>query len=133
MKIRQRQGKWILRQVLERYVPRQLVERPKQGFDVPIDAWLREPLRDWAEAMLDPSRLAARGFAPAAIRATWSEHLSGARNHGETLWPVLMFQAWQERWPRLSGASQDAVPVTTIGHTGTGPQASGHNQRATTG
>jgi asparagine synthase (glutamine-hydrolysing) len=102
MKIRQRQGKWILRQVLDRHVPRQLVDRPKQGFDVPIDSWLRGPLRDWAETMLDPSRLAAEGFAPGSIRAAWSEHLNGARNLGETLWPVLMFQAWRERWGGLA-------------------------------
>jgi asparagine synthase (glutamine-hydrolysing) len=106
MKIRQRLGKWILRQVLERYVPRQLVDRPKQGFEVPIDAWLRGPLRDWAETMLDPKRLATESFfASGPIRAVWSEHLRGARNHGEALWAVLMFQAWHEHWRDRSGTT----------------------------
>jgi asparagine synthase (glutamine-hydrolysing) len=101
MKVRQRQGKWILRQVLQRYVPPQLVARPKQGFGVPIDAWLRGPLRDWAEALLHPDRLRREGFfAPAQIRAAWTEHLGGAHDLGEDIWTVLMFQAWQERWLR---------------------------------
>jgi asparagine synthase (glutamine-hydrolysing) len=101
MKIRQRQGKWILRQVLNRHLPRQLFDRPKQGFEVPMDAWLRGPLREWAEAMLSSDRLAGEGFfAPGPIRAAWAEHLGGARNRGEELWTVLMFQAWHEHWLR---------------------------------
>ncbi|MDP3887543.1 asparagine synthase (glutamine-hydrolyzing), partial [Hydrogenophaga sp.] len=95
MKIRGNQGKWALRQVLYRHVPRELIERPKAGFSIPIGQWLRGPLRDWAESLLDAQRLQAEGFFhPAPIRARWAEHLAGQREHTTSLWAVLMFQAW---------------------------------------
>jgi asparagine synthase (glutamine-hydrolysing) len=97
LKFRHGQGKWLLRQVLYKYVPKELIERPKMGFGVPIDAWLRGSLRDWAEALLDEKRLQKEGFfRPEPIQAKWTEHLSGRRNWQYHLWPVLMFQAWLE-------------------------------------
>ena len=97
-KVRHGQGKWLLRQLLYRHVPRELVERPKQGFGVPIEHWLRGPLRDWAEDLLSPAALAADGLLdPAPIRAMWHRHLSG-RNVQYALWNVLMYQAWRQRW-----------------------------------
>jgi asparagine synthase (glutamine-hydrolysing) len=113
MKVRGRQGKWVLRQVLDRYVPRHLTDRPKQGFDVPVDAWLRGPLRDWAEALLRPEKLAMQGFfRPEPVTTAWRDHLSGARDRGSELWAVLMFQAWQERW--LPGLARPGRRTPTL-------------------
>jgi asparagine synthase (glutamine-hydrolysing) len=104
LKLRQGTGKWLLRQVLYRHVPRALVERPKMGFGVPIDSWLRGPLRDWAEDLLDERRLRADGLLDAAIiRDAWRAHLSGARNLQHALWAVLMLQEWKRRW--IDGAA----------------------------
>jgi len=87
--------KWALREVLYRRVPKKLIERPKMGFGIPIDAWLRGPLREWAEELLNKNRLKQEGFfEPALVQKKWKEHLSGQRNWQHLLWCVLMFQAW---------------------------------------
>ena len=99
MKIRGNQGKWILRQVLNKYVPKELIERPKTGFGIPIDSWLRGPLRDWAEDLLDEKKIRSDGFLnPDPIRKKWNEHLSEKFNWQYDLWDVLMFQAWKANY-----------------------------------
>ena len=104
IKIRNGQGKWLLRQVLYKYVPRKLVERPKMGFGVPLDAWLRGPLKEWAEALLDEGRLKHEGFLnPSPVREKWHEHLMGRRNWAYHLWGVLMFQSWLDEFPCGNG------------------------------
>ncbi len=98
LKIRDGQGKWPLRQVLYNHVPRELIERPKAGFAIPVGQWLRGPLRPWAENLLDQNRMNAEGyFYTVPIRKKWAEHLSGQRNHTASLWAVLMFQAWLQQ------------------------------------
>jgi asparagine synthase (glutamine-hydrolysing) len=98
-KCRDGAGKWLLRRALFKYVPATLVDRPKQGFEPPLADWLRGPLRDWAEDLLAPERLADGGWlAPKPIRAVWEEHLAGHRNWHFELWNVLMFQAWRVEW-----------------------------------
>ena len=95
MRVRAAEGKWLLKKVLSRYVPPVLTERPKTGFGIPIDSWLRGPLREWAEELLDESRLRREGFFdPAPIREKWLAHVDGRRNWAYLLWDVLMFQAW---------------------------------------
>ena len=104
LKLRGSVGKWITRELLYKHVPRELVDRPKQGFSVPLDNWLRGPLRDWAEDLLAPRGLAESGVLDIThVQGRWSEHLSGRRNWGHFLWSVLMFEAWRRLYmPRSS-------------------------------
>jgi len=96
-KIHHGQGKWILQQLLERYMPRNLFDRPKQGFGLPVDGWLQGPLREWAESLLSPIALEKSGMLNVAlVRRRWQEHLEGSRNWQQHLWALLMFQAWLE-------------------------------------
>lgn len=93
-----RQSKWLLRELTHRYLPRELMERPKKGFSVPMKSWLRGPLRDWAEELLSERRLQQEGyFDVPAVRAVWSDFLSGKRQRHTQLWNILMFQAWHGR------------------------------------
>src|SRR5215469_2067571 len=110
--MRDGRGKWVLRQLLERHVPRALFERPKRGFAVPIGQWLRAELRDWSEALLDPARLRREGhlFAP-EIGRRWRQHTSGQADWSNHLWTVLMFQAWLEDFAS-SSATQSLNPTT---------------------
>jgi len=104
-KLRDGQGKWLLRQLLYRHVPRQLVDRPKKGFGVPLGAWLRGPLKDWGQALLDPARLRAQGlFHAEPVARKWREHQSGRRDWSTHLWGVLMAQAWLDETARPKDA-----------------------------
>ena len=95
MRVQKGRTKWILRQILYRHVPRQLIERPKMGFGIPIDSWIRGPLREWTESLLNEKRLRQEGFfQPKPIREKWEEHLSGKRRWQYLLWGILMFEAW---------------------------------------
>lgn len=95
LKVRDGKTKWLLRQVLYRHVPKELIERPKMGFGIPLDRWLRGPLMEWAEVLLDEKRLRNEGFFnPTLVRNKWHEHKSGAQNWAPHLWSILMFQAW---------------------------------------
>jgi asparagine synthase (glutamine-hydrolysing) len=99
MKVRDGRGKWLVRQVLYQHVPADLVDRPKTGFGIPIDEWLRGPLKSWASDLLSPARLQAQNlFNAGRVTARMAEHMSGRRNHGYWLWNVLMAQAWYDEW-----------------------------------
>lgn len=94
-KLRGSEGKWLLRQLAYRHVPQALLDRPKMGFGVPVGAWLKGPLRPWAEALLEPAQLAAEGLDPRTVQRTWREHQAGTRDWQYRLWPLLMYLAWR--------------------------------------
>ena len=97
LKFKNGQGKWILKKILNKYVPSNLTERPKMGFEIPLGTWLRGPLRDWAEDLLNEKKLVQQNyFNPKLVRDKWSEHLSEKKNWQHHLWDILMFQAWLE-------------------------------------
>jgi asparagine synthase (glutamine-hydrolysing) len=122
VKVRGGQGKWLLRRVLRRYLPKALFERPKQGFNVPIGAWLKGPLRDWAQELLDGSRIRSEGLLDARrVESCWQEHLSGQRDRARELWAILMVQAWLDamREPIAPVPSSSVITETVVG----GPRA----------
>ncbi|UFZ04427.1 asparagine synthase (glutamine-hydrolyzing) [Bradyrhizobium ontarionense] len=99
MKVRDGRGKWLVRQVLYRHVPADMIDRPKTGFSIPLDAWLRGPLKSWAADLLSPARLQRQGlFDPARVTRMFDEHLSRRHNHSYWLWNVLMAEAWHNEW-----------------------------------
>ena len=98
MKIRNGVGKWALREVLYRHVPKSMIDRPKKGFSIPLAQWLRGPLKDWAENLLSEKRLINEGyFNPKPIRKAWEQHIAGKADNALKLWSILMFQAWLEK------------------------------------
>ncbi|WP_292396857.1 asparagine synthase C-terminal domain-containing protein, partial [Mesorhizobium sp.] len=108
-KVRNGRGKWILRQLLRRYIPQRLIDRPKQGFDVPIAVWLRGPLRIWASDVLADMRLSGDGiFDFAKVEACWRDHMDGRQDHSRDLWAALMFQAWRNE------ARRPPAPATNL-------------------
>jgi asparagine synthase (glutamine-hydrolysing) len=116
-KLRRGETKWALRQLLYRYVPAELIERPKMGFSMPVDLWLRGPLRQWAEDLLSEESLRRHGFfAVGPIRDKWNEHLSGSRNWQYMLWPVLMFQAWIAQTGSVSSRPAEASATVSSQH-----------------
>ena len=101
-------GKRIIRDLVYRHVPRQLMDRPKMGFGMPVENWLRGPLREWAQSLLSPDHIRASGyFDPAIVTAAWNRHLAGQHNEQARLWPILMFEAWlrAEKEPIMAGSA----------------------------
>jgi asparagine synthase (glutamine-hydrolysing) len=115
-KVRDGKGKWLLRRVLDRYVPSTLFDRPKQGFGIPVNEWLRGPLRDWADDLLAESRLRRDGiFRPGVVRRRWEQQRAGTHSHGYAMWNVLMFQAWHDYWAGSLATEPDLTLVDVAG------------------
>ncbi len=108
LRVRNGEGKWLLRRVLDRYLPRALVQRPKMGFSMPLANWLRGPLRDWAEDLLDAQHLGDTLLDIAAVRQLWFEHING-RDRANAIWTILMLEAWRRRWAPTIGAKRDRM------------------------
>jgi asparagine synthase (glutamine-hydrolysing) len=116
MKVREGKGKYVVRQLLERFVPPELTDRPKAGFGIPLGAWLRTDLRDWAESTLDVSRMRSQGYLDAsAVQTIWRDHLSGKRDCGFQLWSILMLQAWLESRPESKCAEERHLRAKPVG------------------
>jgi asparagine synthase (glutamine-hydrolysing) len=116
MKVRHGVGKYIVRDVLSRYVPPELTDRPKAGFGVPLGSWLRGELRDWAETTLDASKMRSQGLLDVdAVHEKWQEHLSGRREWQYQIWSVLMLQAWLARQSASLGCAHEHLQATTAG------------------
>ena len=97
IKIKNGIGKWPLKQILSKYIPKDLIDRPKTGFSIPLGKWLKGPLRDWAENLLNEKRITQEGiFSAKLINAKWQQHLDGKQDHSSNLWGILMFQSWLE-------------------------------------
>ena len=118
-RVRNGETKWLLRRVLDRYVPRHLVSRPKAGFAIPLANWLRGPLRGWAEDLLDARQLAGGILDAAPVRKLWLEHVRGAHNRAYALWPILMFEAWRHRWAKTMSPQRPAHKAS-LEHAGSG-------------
>jgi asparagine synthase (glutamine-hydrolysing) len=115
LKINRGTSKWILRQILYQYVPKELVERPKKGFSLPIGKWLRGPLREWAEELLMEDRLKREGFFDTgAVRRVWDAHLSGQRDVEPLIWGILMFQAWLAEWSEAITPAAEPATITEL-------------------
>ncbi|RWI41165.1 MAG: asparagine synthase (glutamine-hydrolyzing) [Mesorhizobium sp.] len=113
--VRHGRGKWILRQLLHRYVPKRLTDRPKQGFDVPIAVWLRGPLRIWANDLLADMRLSGDGiFDFAKVQTCWRDHIDGRQDHSRDLWAALMFQTWRNEAHRPPAPAADRYPALEL-------------------
>ncbi len=120
VKVRGGQGKWLLRRVLHRYLPEKLYERPKQGFNVPIGAWLAGPLRDWAGDLLDADRIRRDGILDAqGVETCWKEHLSGHSDRSREVWAVLMVQAWLDATRKPNTPLSSRLRSLRIAHTAT--------------
>jgi len=112
MKLRDGQGKWILRQVLDGYVPRSLVDRPKHGFGPPIREWLQGPLREWGHDLVREEQLRQQGYLdPVVVGRLWASLQAGAAHRAPLVWTIVMFQAWLHR--QASGAAPQAVPMSS--------------------
>jgi asparagine synthase (glutamine-hydrolysing) len=114
--VRGRTGKWILREVLYRYVPRKIIERPKMGFSVPLDQWLRGPLRIWAEDLLSSSQLDdLECLDAAAVRGAWEDFQAGRGHRALAMWAILVFLDWHQHWITNRRAFSGSAPSVTLG------------------
>ena len=98
MKVRGGQGKWLMRQLLEQYIPKEFFDRPKQGFNIPLSDWLNNDLKDWAEDLLNKQDLQANGFKADSVQTAWQDHKNGSTRNSDKLWAVCQYQLWARKW-----------------------------------